>query len=1197
MIFHSLGPDFPEDLINDLLEGDVVFLCGAGVSAPQLPNFETLVQRVYAFVGEERTPAEEHAFSVGRYEEALGALARRLVRADDVIDAAAEILRVPAEPDINHHAIIVRLSRDRVGKPAIVTTNFDTFFERALTQSHSAEFAAAESAAGQDIPAPGSSRFHGIVHLHGRLSDPELDLSQTELVLTSAQYGEAYLRAGWAARFLFDLTRCRTLILVGYTASDAPVRYILNVLEGDRERFSDLRKVYALSSANGNAEQAAAPWQALAVEPLLFQAAEGDEYGPLWTSLGQLADLVENPDEWRRNTIASVAATATADADDHDRRSLKWSLSGRSDLSELFVEHCADPDWFEIVASEIKKFGSHAMAWLLARWVARGWTDRVRFTTAMKYAGQRLDGLSEALWRELDRNGPQEMLWEKAWRLLADSAADRSHNNLDAFQVRRRLNRPFIAERDLGRLVEAIGPRLQIEPSFHEEEPADAPGKLSDIARFSMDVDRHGILGDVLASPAGQAPNVLRLLQRAGERLISVLRTARDAELIGDAHDTTDWGVPSVTRHQQNANRGGFVPLTELITGALPAAIQAETATVRRLVSGWRAEGFNLLTRLWMHGLSHTALYSSDEAIDNLATSDERAFWSFSREFVAITRAQLAGASAEAITRLIERVTAQGPLRYAAQQGDQSDVDWQERARDREIWLRLTAIGEQTPLPEAAAALLGDIRARREYLARQIDDRDQFRGWSSGLRAVRGRTARLLSAQPSERLSIAEELEGSRDIEDREGWFEYCREDPTGALAALSARPLDVELAPRWNTWLQILPSRREDADEEILTAMQQAIELLDDAVPEFFAALSGAFAKIAERANTLGLNVPDTWWDRLWPVAETELASDWGEEWELYDRVINSTGGALAQALLQALSDQREAGQEFRAEDLARLERMITSETYAGAMARGACVRFLAFVFSVSRQIVEDQLMPYMSADDDDGARLRAVLVEYNRFTVEAETAFSEVILQGIRESRQKNVSGANAASHLVRAVVASFENPGVPRGITREQARQTLRRASNDIRTGVLAIMASWLEEFDEPARSEAWTILYGPAFAAIWPRDRAYLSNEVSNEVLTLAAAAGGAFDSAVTAVLPYISVLTDEWINLHDLTRDGHRLAAEHPGSTLDLLWAACKPPCNGRSSDISQILNAIVTSNPGLAADRRVHKLRLRAADY
>ncbi|MCF1463518.1 hypothetical protein FS827_19620 [Agrobacterium vitis] len=1197
MIFTPLGPDFPEDLINDLLEGSVVFLCGAGVSAPQLPTFANLVRRVYESVGEERNGAEEHAFAVGRYEEALGALSRRLVRADDVIDATAEILQVPAEPDIAHHAVILRLSSDSVGRPALVTTNFDTFFERALMLSHTPEFAAEESAAGQDIPAPGSSRFHGIVHLHGRLADPELGLSQTELVLTSAQYGEAYLRAGWAARFLFDLTRCRTLVLVGYTASDAPVRYILNVLEGDRERFSDLRKVYALGSANGNAEAAAAPWQSLAVEPLLFQPAEGDEYAPLWTSLGQLADLVENPDAWRRETIARVAAKAVTNADDHDKRSLKWSLTGRSDLVELFIDHCVDPEWFEIVSTEVKSFGNRAMAWMLARWFGREWTDRQRFATAIKYVNLDLACLAEALWVELDRNRPDGALWEKAWRLLAESAAEQSRDNLDEFRLRHRLARPFIPETDLVRLVAATGPRLQIDAGFRGDELPEVPDRLSDIARFSMEAERYDVLRDVLASPVGQAPNVVRLLQCASERLISRLRTARDAELIGDTFDTTDWGVPSVTRHRQNAHRGGFVHLTELITGALPAAIQADAATVRCLVSQWAAEDFNLLTRLWMHGLTHAALYSPDEAINGLATCNAKAFWSFAQEFVSVTRAQLASASAGSIARLIGRVTSEGPLRYGDAQEVQADVDWPARARDRDIWLRLTAISEHAQLHEAAVFLLEEIRGRREYLAREIDERDQFRGWSSGVRSVRGKTARLLSAEPSERLSVADELEVSHDIEEREGWPEYCREDPAGAFAALLARPLDLALAPRWNTWLQILPYGGEEANQETIAAFQQAIDVLDSAMPDFFAAVSGPLASIAERATRLGLNLPGTWWDRLWGAAETEQAPDWGDEWELYDRVINSAGGALAEALLQSLSDQRQSGQDLRAKDLARLEHMIASETYAGTMGRGACARYLGFVFSISPQVANGRLRQYLAAEDDSGLRLRAVLVEYNSFTIDAETAFSDLILQGIRESKQKDVSAANAASHLVRAVVASFDNPDVPRGITRQQARQTLRSASNEIRTGAITIMANWLEELDEAERGTAWKNLYGPAFAALWPRDRAYLSNDVSKEILSLAAAAGDAFQTAVAALLPYVSVLSDDWINLHDLTRHDNQLAAADPGSTLDILWAACRPPCIGRSSDINPLLDAIVTANPALAIDRRVQKLRLRAVNY
>lgn len=37
--FSNEGPAFPSQLVDALLSGDVVFLCGAGVSAPQLSGF------------------------------------------------------------------------------------------------------------------------------------------------------------------------------------------------------------------------------------------------------------------------------------------------------------------------------------------------------------------------------------------------------------------------------------------------------------------------------------------------------------------------------------------------------------------------------------------------------------------------------------------------------------------------------------------------------------------------------------------------------------------------------------------------------------------------------------------------------------------------------------------------------------------------------------------------------------------------------------------------------------------------------------------------------------------------------------------------------------------------------------------------------------------------------------------------------
>ena len=144
---------------------------------------------------------------------------------------------MPEHPALDQHRTILRLSRDLDNRIAVVTTNFDTLLERAVHEVMPEEKLRDLSFAGQALPAPGSPSFSGIIHIHGRLADPTLQLEPTPLVLTSADYGDAYMRSGWASRFLFDLARCKAIVLVGYSANDAPVRYFLNVLEADRARF------------------------------------------------------------------------------------------------------------------------------------------------------------------------------------------------------------------------------------------------------------------------------------------------------------------------------------------------------------------------------------------------------------------------------------------------------------------------------------------------------------------------------------------------------------------------------------------------------------------------------------------------------------------------------------------------------------------------------------------------------------------------------------------------------------------------------------------------------------------------------------------------------------------------------------------------------------------------------------------------
>src|SRR6267142_5187061 len=211
-------------------------------------------------------------------------------------------LALPNDVNLENHLAVLELSRDAEGRVRLLTTNFDTLFERAWYQKHHKMIA---SHAGPAMAQPNASDFSGVLHLHGRLGDADaaIALSETDLILTSAEFGDAYLRLGWASRYMYDLVRACTVILVGYQADDPPMRYLLEVLETDRERFPDLQKVFAFAPCHtGEEDLVRALWAAKAVEPILYTANDGD-HSSLYRTLREWRQYADDPTAWRRDRL------------------------------------------------------------------------------------------------------------------------------------------------------------------------------------------------------------------------------------------------------------------------------------------------------------------------------------------------------------------------------------------------------------------------------------------------------------------------------------------------------------------------------------------------------------------------------------------------------------------------------------------------------------------------------------------------------------------------------------------------------------------------------------------------------------------------------------------------------------------------------------------------------------------------------
>ncbi len=309
MRFLKDGADIPDELIRAVTDGDVVFLCGAGVSRRSgMPSFHGLAEEIYQRLGETHTnePAEKRAFEREEYDRALRSLEKRTHRpqtASHVRVAVAELLTAPDGVEFPDHLALLQLSRDAEGRPKLLTTNFDTLFERA---AQAAGLVNVSSHASKSIPKPGGARDHGILHLHGRIADTSLGLEETDLVLTSADFGDAYLRDGWASRYIEDRMRLSTLVLVGYRAEDAAVRLLLETLDADRDRFRDLKGIYAIDKRT---DDSASMWKAKGIVPI-----ELADYPDIYATLAEWARYALRPSEYRRERMQSILT----DAEDPD---------------------------------------------------------------------------------------------------------------------------------------------------------------------------------------------------------------------------------------------------------------------------------------------------------------------------------------------------------------------------------------------------------------------------------------------------------------------------------------------------------------------------------------------------------------------------------------------------------------------------------------------------------------------------------------------------------------------------------------------------------------------------------------------------------------------------------------------------------------------------------------------------------------
>jgi hypothetical protein len=350
--FITNGPDIPDALLQAHEEGRVVFFCGAGISYPAgLPGFEGLVKEIYRLNGTVPSEIEREGLKRGQFDATLDLLERRLpgqrlaVRRA-LVTALKPKLRRKGATDTQ--AALLRLARSREGSLRLVTTNFDRVFHTAAKRTGQAF----QVYAAPMLPIPKNSRWNGLVYLHGLLPEKADDTVLNRLVVTSGDFGLAYLTERWAARFVSELFRNYVVCFVGYSINDPVLRYMMDALAADRMQGEVTPQAWALGDCEpGQEHRKTIEWEAKGVTPILYQVPAGSHnHSVLHKTLHAWADTYRDGVLGKERIVVSHALarpSSSTQQDDFVGRML-WALSDRSGLpAKRFADFNPVPslDW------------------------------------------------------------------------------------------------------------------------------------------------------------------------------------------------------------------------------------------------------------------------------------------------------------------------------------------------------------------------------------------------------------------------------------------------------------------------------------------------------------------------------------------------------------------------------------------------------------------------------------------------------------------------------------------------------------------------------------------------------------------------------------------------------------------------------------------------------------------------------------
>jgi len=1216
------GPDIPVDLLNQLDDERVVFFCGAGVSMggnSKLPGFRRLLCQVYESKHISPDEVEAEALKQCEYDKVFELLERpERLGSEQLYSSVVARLSVSPVGPLQTHRDLLALSRVDGGH-RLVTTNFDNRFGEVsgVLSEHGQQLRTHDAPA---LPVPNRHRWRTLVHLHGRIQ-PEGDRS--DLILTSADFGRAYLTDRWAARFVTALFREFTVVFVGYSLSDPVMKYLVDAVAAERAKGGNLGKAYAFVGHDpGEPAQVNAEWTARNVEPILYDNRNG--HALLYDTFRKWVDVRSDPQA--RTRIALNGVGSLLERGDPEVARVTWALE-RSDVAQALAQAPPFTDeqdfpkierWLDEFAKaglldreavvtgapvELADDGARSrrpsslgsVTYQLACWIAR----HLHVPQVLGWVLRRGGIVHPELRREMRRNlaNPPETIppgLRHLWTVLLRQQVpdpwslvflEKQYQRADSNEKRR------LEEEVLGHLA----PRLVVRPGpsnvevfrrLIERDSTPVPS-IEACGHLRVILDHHDGLtaGETLLSDDG-------FLSRHAERITGYLAVAL-VLLREDATVPTD----SVTGRVRSSHNhpwiaadsdsvdlfGDWTRLIDLARGSYLALAESDPARASALLRRWAASDESTFRRLALHVLTEDNESEIGLAGELLLRGSELGLWNHELHNELLRFLNMAGSRLPTGLRedIVDAIHAEPTVGDPDQGGRPPEAVRHAKARLL-LELHLSGAALDSKSRSLAAEVVsgrpeGDFDAAYEvFSGKGAFATIAHEGHKSAQQLLEGPPADLEQVLCDEASPMGWDDANTLVCLGAHKVFEALR-----ACAARGSFPPEPWKHLMWH----LAASRPEsNPDPEVEDAVAR---ILLDAPDDFF-------LRVGTAAATFVRDVAEAWdknressiravWERAWLGASNRTEHDSDDP---VSQALNHVAGILAEAALARVGKHAHGPQSGLSSSVRPYFDTI-ARCREGHLGRVRLTTSLNRLFTIDPEWTEEALVRRLNPDVDSSEPL----------DMWAGFAWSPTVgptlLTALKPALLTVLARDDVRPKTMRALIALLVTIclDAPENLTESEVRGIMESLSEKSLCDALRSLGSRLTG-NSVERGYTWHGRIGPWLETYWPREGGRHTARTSENMMLLVIASGDAFEQAVSWSTTFLKPI-ETHAPLGRLKHSDH--VKSQPNAVLDLLASVLNddPPHYARTP-LRAILNVIEDEQPGLTDDPRFRRLHQMA---